>query len=50
MAPGAYAEYIAVPASRVGRIPEGLSTKTAAASAIQGLTGLQALFFASRHH
>jgi NADPH2:quinone reductase len=36
----AYAEYTAVPASCATPIPEGLSTETAAASMLQGLTAL----------
>ncbi|KAK4125865.1 NAD(P)-binding protein [Parathielavia appendiculata] len=36
----AYAEYTAVPATCASPIPEGLSTETAAASLLQGLTAL----------
>jgi len=36
--PGAYAELIAVPAARVVKLPDGISTKLAAASLLQGMT------------
>ncbi|MBI4305899.1 MAG: alcohol dehydrogenase catalytic domain-containing protein, partial [Chloroflexi bacterium] len=35
---GAYAEYAAVPAMRVVKVPDGLSTRTAAAALLQGMT------------
>jgi NADPH2:quinone reductase len=36
--PGAYAEKVAAPAARLVRIPDGVSTKQAAASLLQGMT------------
>ena len=38
MSGGSYAEYAQVPAARLAAIPEGLSSKTAAAALLQGLT------------
>jgi NADPH2:quinone reductase len=38
MSGGSYAEYARVPAARLAAIPEGLSSKTAAAALLQGLT------------
>ncbi|MGA1784605.1 MAG: quinone oxidoreductase family protein, partial [Pontimonas sp.] len=38
MSGGSYAEYARVPATRLAAIPEGLSSKTAAAALLQGLT------------
>jgi NADPH2:quinone reductase len=38
MTPGAYAEYAAVPASRLVQIPDGLDSATAAAAMLQGMT------------
>src|SRR5260370_37195076 len=38
MVSGAYAEYAAVPADRVVRIPEGVSDQQAAAAMLQGMT------------
>jgi len=38
MAPGSYAELCAVPASRLVKIPEALSTQQAAAAMLQGMT------------
>lgn len=35
---GAYAEYAAIPAEKVIAVPEGVSTETAAAAVLQGLT------------
>lgn len=36
---GAYAEYVAVPRSKVVKLPQGVDTRTAAAAVLQGLTG-----------
>ncbi len=36
--PGAYAEYAAVPAAKLVKVPEGIDAKTAAASMLQGMT------------
>jgi NADPH:quinone reductase len=38
MAPGAYAEFAAVPAARLVPIPEGITTRDAAAAMLQGMT------------
>ena len=38
MVPGAYAEYAAVPASRLVKIPDGVSSRDAAALMLQGMT------------
>jgi len=38
MAPGAYAEYAAVPASRLVKLPDGVDLNTAAAAMLQGMT------------
>jgi len=38
MSSGSYAEYAQVPAARLAAVPEGLSSKTAAAALLQGLT------------
>ena len=40
---GFYAEYVAVPAERVGRVPEGLSLRQAGAIATTGLTAIQGI-------
>jgi NADPH:quinone reductase len=37
-APGSYAEQVALPADRVVRVPEGISTEVAAAAILQGMT------------
>src|SRR5207247_7428079 len=36
--PGAYAEYAAVPAARLVKLPGGISTKQGAAAMLQGMT------------
>ena len=38
MAPGAYAEYAAVPAAKLVPIPDGIATRDAAAAMLQGMT------------
>ncbi len=38
MAPGSYAEYAVVPASRLVPIPDGIDSRTAAAAMLQGMT------------
>lgn len=38
MTPGAYAEFAVVPAGRLVRIPDGISTQQAAAAMLQGMT------------
>jgi NADPH2:quinone reductase len=38
MAPGAYAEFAAVPAAKLVPIPEGITTRDAAAAMLQGMT------------
>src|SRR2546421_3006479 len=38
MTPGAYAEYAAVPASRLVRVPDNLDLRSAAAAMLQGMT------------
>ncbi|HZS06971.1 MAG TPA: quinone oxidoreductase [Blastocatellia bacterium] len=38
MAPGAYAEYAAVPAARLVKVPDGIDSRTAAAAMLQGMT------------
>src|ERR1051325_6705460 len=38
MAPGAYAEYAAVPAARLVKLPDGIETQEAAAAMLQGMT------------
>ena len=38
MAPGSYAEYAVVPASRLVKVPEGLDSRSAAAAMLQGMT------------
>lgn len=38
MVPGAYAEYAAVPAEKLVRLPDGIDTRTAAAAMLQGMT------------
>ena len=38
MVPGAYAEFAAVPASRLIRLPEGVTSKQGAAAMLQGMT------------
>ena len=40
---GFYAEYVAVPAERVGHVPEGLSLRQAGAIATTGLTAIQGI-------
>jgi NADPH:quinone reductase len=40
---GFYAEYVAVPAERVGHVPEGLSLRDAGALATTGLTAIQGI-------
>mmetsp|Transcript_16073 Transcript_16073/g.45473 ORF Transcript_16073/g.45473 Transcript_16073/m.45473 type:complete len:327 (+) Transcript_16073:103-1083(+) len=40
---GTFADYVVVPASRLSRIPEGVSDEAAAASALVGTTAFQAL-------
>ena len=41
---GSYAEYAAVPADRLGKIPEGVSYEQAAASLLQGMTAQYLLY------
>lgn len=38
MTPGSYAEYASVPAARLVKLPEGVSTQDAAAAMVQGMT------------
>src|SRR5437763_948019 len=38
MAPGAYAEYAAVPSAKLVPIPDGIATRDAAAAMLQGMT------------
>jgi len=38
MAPGAYAEFAALPAAKLVAIPDGIDTRTAAAAMLQGMT------------
>jgi NADPH2:quinone reductase len=40
---GFYAEYVAVPAERVGRVPQGLTLRQAGAIATTGLTAIQGI-------